>query len=272
MEYPEVSTAYEKVELIGETHMSKVYTVRYRDEILVLKEIDCSDQRDVIGFFKEVKVMAGIDHPNIMPLRTAFLEDETIFLLMPKMASDLRSRIGKIGLDEQSILIVVKQVATGLKYLHDHGVTHRDLKGSNILIGDDGQIALGDLGSNNASTKCRTFCGTVCWMAPEVLAADDSGYDQRVDLWSLGITMIELAYTQPPYYSMTPLQAMIRLLKDAPPRFDDMPTIGLIESREYSRDFKRLVASLLEKDPEHRITIDQLLAHPLVAKVKRDRL
>jgi len=162
-------------------------------------------------------------------------------------------------LDEEQIAVVCKFTLKGLQYLHNsmHKI-HRDIKAGNILLNQRGRAKLADFGVAghlaDASARRMTVIGTPFWMAPEVVR--EIGYDFKADIWSLGITAIEMAEMNPPHSDMHPMRAIFLI----PSR--DPPTLS--EREEWSDDFNDFIARCLIKDPEERWSVDQLLKHPFI--------
>jgi len=157
------------------------------------------------------------------------------------------------------VACVLLGVIQGIIYLHSQNIIHRDLKSGNILLSEDGSVKIADFGIStqlNASVtgNAKTMIGTTYWMAPEVMS---ERYDQKIDIWSLAITAIEMAELHPPNWNLKPFQLMLKLPKDPPPT--------LKEPNKFSKDFNDFLAKCLNKDSTKRPSAIQLLQHPFVA-------
>uniref|UniRef100_A0A8C7L828 non-specific serine/threonine protein kinase n=1 Tax=Oncorhynchus kisutch TaxID=8019 RepID=A0A8C7L828_ONCKI len=174
------------------------------------------------------------------------------------------------GLMEPQIQVICRQTLEALVYLHSIKIIHRDLKAGNILLTLDGDIKLADFGVSAKNTKTLqrrdSFIGTPYWMAPEVVMCEtmkDAPYDYKADIWSLGITLIELAQIEPPHHELNPMRVLLKIAKSEPPTLE--------QPNKWSQEFKDFLKKSLDKNPESRPNAAQLLEHPFVCSVKTNR-
>uniref|UniRef100_A0A8C6ZX39 Mitogen-activated protein kinase kinase kinase kinase n=1 Tax=Nothoprocta perdicaria TaxID=30464 RepID=A0A8C6ZX39_NOTPE len=212
-------------------------------------------------------MMKDCKHPNIVAYFGSYLRRDKLWICMEFCGGGSLQDIYHVTgpLSEQQIAYVSRETLQGLYYLHSKGKMHRDIKGANILLTDNGHVKLADFGVSAQITatiaKRKSFIGTPYWMAPEVAAVErKGGYNQLCDLWAVGITAIELAELQPPMFDLHPMRALFLMTKSnfQPPKLKD--------KMKWSNSFHHFVKMALTKNPKKRPTAEKLLQHPFVTQ------
>ncbi|CAL8362497.1 unnamed protein product [Merluccius merluccius] len=250
---------------IGHGSFGAVYFARdiRTKEVVAIKKMSYSGKQSIEKWqdiIKEVKFLQRIQHPNSIEYKGCFLREHTAWLVMEYClgsASDLLE-VHKKPLQEVEIAAITHGALQGLAYLHSHNMIHRDIKAGNVLLTEPGQVKLADFGSASIASPANSFVGTPYWMAPEVILAMDEGqYDGKVDIWSLGITCIELAERKPPLFNMNAMSALYHIAQN------ESPTLLSSDWTEYFRNF---VDSCLQKLPQDRPNSEELLKHAFVQR------
>jgi serine/threonine-protein kinase OSR1/STK39 len=207
----------------------------------------------------EVQALKRYDHPHVLPLYCSFVHERELWLVMPFIQCGSLQRLiherHPAGVTNEAVIVaIMRGVLSALAYVHAHGGIHRDVKAGNVLIDADGHPWLSDFGAAaiEQPQQRTTFVGTLCWMAPEVIEQGEEGYDSSADIWSFGITLLELAYGRAPLAHFPPLKVMCMTLQDAPPALDDP---------RFSAEMRDVVTCCLQRDPHARHTASQLLQH-----------
>ncbi|EGZ12123.1 hypothetical protein PHYSODRAFT_515065 [Phytophthora sojae] len=259
---------YEVLERIGEGSYGKVYKAvnKLSAEVLALKVVPVeSEDRDAFDeLTREIRILERCESPFVVQYCGSFSYESQLWIAMEFCAAgslaDLHVLRGRHVLSEAEIAAVCANVALGLAHLHSRGLIHRDIKAGNLLLNGDGVAKLADFGVSAQLTatvgKRRTVIGTPFWMAPEVI--QEAQYDCKADLWSLGITALELAEGEPPLAHMHPMRAIFLIPNRAPPE--------LREPHKYSAEFRDFLAVCLKKDPQERASAQDLLRHPFIAR------
>ncbi|GMJ04248.1 MITOGEN-ACTIVATED PROTEIN KINASE KINASE KINASE KINASE4, TARGET OF TEMPERATURE3 [Hibiscus trionum] len=266
--FPVDANDYKLYEEVGEGVSASVYRALCipLNEIVAIKVLDLEKcNNDLDGIRREVQTMSLIDHPNLLRAHCSFATGHNLWVVMPYMAGGSCLHIMKSafpeGFEEPVIATLLREVLKALVYLHAHGHIHRDVKAGNILVDSNGAVKLADFGvsacmfdTGDRQRSRNTFVGTPCWMAPEVMQ-QLHGYDFKADIWSLGITALELAHGHAPFSKYPPMKVLLMTLQNAPPGLD------YERDKRFSKSFKELVAACLVKDPKKRPTSEKLLKH-----------
>ncbi|KAI9272760.1 kinase-like domain-containing protein [Phascolomyces articulosus] len=251
---------------------SAVYTpLNYRVALKMI-DLDMFERNQIDELRRETTLMALSKHPNVLRVLGSFVEGSKLYIVTPYLAGgsclDIMKTNFREGLDELSIATILKQALEALAYLHKNGHIHRDVKAGNLLMDEDGTVLLGDFGVSSSLMDTgergvrKTFVGTPCWMAPEVM--EQAGYDYKADIWSFGITAIELATGHAPFAKLPPLKVLMMTLSSDPPTLVRETT-----KHKYTRVFKDMIDLCLNKDPAKRPTAEKLLQHQFFKQAKR---
>lgn len=260
---------------LGDGAFGKVYKARNKETgvLAAAKQIETKSEDELEDYMVEIDILAKCDHRYIVKLLDAFYHDNKLWIMIefcPGGAVDATMLELDRGLTEPQIKVVCRQMLEALAYLHSMKIIHRDLKAGNILLMLDGDIKLADFGvsaKNNKTLQRRdSFIGTPYWMAPEVVMCEtmkDAPYDYKADIWSLGITLIELAQIEPPHHELNPMRVLLKIAKSEPPTLE--------QPHKWSKDFNDFLRKALDKNPETRPTALQLMEHPFVKSVTSNR-
>jgi serine/threonine-protein kinase 24/25/MST4 len=218
-----------------------------------------SSEDDIQEIQQEITVLSTCASPYVTHYKASYLRGHKLWIVMEFLGGGSCLDLLKAGnFSELQVAVVCRELLKGLEYLHGEGKMHRDIKAANILLSESGKVKLADFGVatqlNNLMSMRNTFVGTPYWMAPEVIKSEE--YDVRADIWSLGITALELLFGEPPNANIHPMKVLVQIPKSAPPRLEG----------NYSRDFKDFIAKCLVKDPENRPFAKDLLKHRFVQK------
>ncbi|WCJ38443.1 Protein kinase superfamily protein [Euphorbia peplus] len=266
--YPLTSSDYKLYEEVGEGVSAIVYRalcVPFNEHVAI-KVLDLERlNNDLENVRREVHTMGLINHRNVLKAHCSFISERSLWIVMPYMAGGSCFHIMKSvcpkGFEQPIIATILCEILKALAYLHAQGHIHRDVKAGNILIDTKGAVKLGDFGvsasmfdTGNRQRSRNTFVGTPCWMAPEVMQ-QLHGYDFKADIWSFGITALELAHGHAPFSKYPPMKVLMMTLQNAPPSLD------YEGDKKFSKSFKDMVSACLVKDPKKRPTSEKLLKH-----------
>ncbi|XP_029132663.2 STE20-like serine/threonine-protein kinase isoform X2 [Labrus bergylta] len=256
---------------LGDGAFGKVFKAQNKQNgtLAAAKVIDTKTEDELEDYMVEIDILASCDHPHIVKLLDAFYFEGKLWILIEFCAGGAVDAIMlelERPLTEPQIRVVCRQTLEALCYLHENKVIHRDLKAGNILLSLDGEVKLADFGVSAKNTKTLqrrdSFIGTPYWMAPEVVMCEtskDRPYDYKADIWSLGVTLIELAQVEPPNHEMNPMRVLLKIAKSEPPT--------LMHPSRWSPEFSDFLRKSLDKNVDHRWSPVQLLQHPFVTSV-----
>ncbi|CAM4789742.1 unnamed protein product [Rotaria magnacalcarata] len=271
---------YELIQRIGSGTYGDVYKARHIPTAMMraLKIIKLEPGDDLNIIQQEILMMIECSHPNIIAYYGSYLKRDKLWIAMELCSGGSMQDIYHIygSLNEAQIAYILKETLKGLDYLHRTKKMHRDVKGANILLTDDGNVKLADFGvaASITATLCKrkSFIGTPYWMAPEVAAVErKGGYNHLCDIWAVGITAIEFAELQPPMFDLHPMRALFLMSKSG----FKSPTLK--DKSKWSVTFQNFVKYTLTKNPKKRPSAEKLLDHPflqghLTAQIARDLL
>ncbi|XP_067627102.1 mitogen-activated protein kinase kinase kinase kinase 5 isoform X2 [Eurosta solidaginis] len=258
---------YELIQKIGSGTYGDVYKAKriQSNELAAIKVIKLEPTDDIQIIQQEIIMMRDCRHKNIITYYGSYLRRDKLWICMEYCGGGSLQDIYQVTgpLAEQQIAYMCRETLKGLEYLHTMGKMHRDIKGANILLTEQGDVKLADFGVSAQITatinKRKSFIGTPYWMAPEVAAVErKGGYNQLCDIWAVGITAIELAELQPPMFDLHPMRALFLMSKSG----FKPPTLS--NKEKWSPTFHNFVKTALTKNPKKRPTAECLLKHPFV--------
>jgi len=229
---------------------------------VAVKQMDLAQQPKKELIVNEILIMKESSHPNIVRFIDSYLiDDSELWVVMELMEGGaLTDIVEETEFEEDEIAAICKETLLGLEHLHARNIIHRDIKSDNLLIDKTGHVKLTDFGfcAKMAADKGKraTMVGTPYWMAPEIIKQQP--YDEKVDIWSLGIMTMEMIEGAPPYLEEEPLKALYLIATHGKPNLADPD-----KSSDLAKDF---LDKALQADPEKRLTASELLKHPFLNK------
>ncbi|XP_077170836.1 serine/threonine-protein kinase PAK 5 isoform X2 [Paroedura picta] len=243
----------------GSTGIVCIATEKPTGKQVAVKKMDLRKQQRRELLFNEVVIMRDYHHENVVDMYNSYLVGDELWVVMEFLEGGaLTDIVTHTRMNEEQIATVCLSVLRALSYLHNQGVIHRDIKSDSILLTSDGRIKLSDFGFcaqvSKDVPKRKSLVGTPYWMAPEVISR--LPYGTEVDIWSLGIMVIEMIDGEPPYFNEPPLQAMRRIRDNLPPRMKDLHKVSSI--------LRGFLDVMLVREPSQRGTAQELLRHPFL--------
>eukprot|EP01113_Clastostelium_recurvatum_P010860 TRINITY_DN1545_c0_g1_i2.p1 TRINITY_DN1545_c0_g1~~TRINITY_DN1545_c0_g1_i2.p1 ORF type:complete len:359 (+),score=78.29 TRINITY_DN1545_c0_g1_i2:74-1150(+) len=257
---------FQLLEKLGEGSYGSVWKAMHRSTSLIVAIKKVPIDNDLEDIMKEIDFMKSCRSPYVVRYHGSYFKDNELWIVMEFCGAGSVCDLMKITnktLTEDQIAVIGRDVLNGLAYLHSLRKIHRDIKAGNILLNNKCESKLADFGVSgqlsDTMAKRQTVIGTPFWMAPEVI--QEVGYDSKADIWSFGITCIEMAESKPPYSNIHPMRAIFMIPSRPPPKMTDPD--------KWSKEFNDFVSKCLTKNPEARPTALELLQHPFIKRAKQ---
>lgn len=258
---------------LGAGSYGKVHLVQNRQDRseAAAKVADIDDEDGLYTFTTEIEILASCRHPNITSFLASYYDSNKLWIIIEccsggSVIDAMRKR--DRGMTEPECAVAAAQSIAALEFLHAKTIIHRDLNAANILLSDEGMMKIADFGVSTFAPKGRrnSFIGSPCWMAPEVIMCEQKPewYSNVVDIWSLGVTLIEFAEMATPHADLHPAKAMMRIISGPAPKLTDQA--------KWNQSFHDLLGVMLVKDPSLRKSAAALLTMPFVNGHERGNL
>uniref|UniRef100_A0A3P8V5X3 non-specific serine/threonine protein kinase n=1 Tax=Cynoglossus semilaevis TaxID=244447 RepID=A0A3P8V5X3_CYNSE len=245
----------------GSTGIVCIATVKTTGKLVAVKKMDLRKQQRRELLFNEVVIMRDYHHDNVVEMYNSYLVGDELWVVMEFLEGGaLTDIVTHTRMNEEQIATVCLSVLKALSVLHTQGVIHRDIKSDSILLTHDGRIKLSDFGFcaqvSKEVQRRKSLVGTPYWMAPELISR--LPYGPEVDIWSLGIMVIEMVDGEPPYFNEPPLKAMKMIRDNLPPKLKNLHKVSPV--------LKGFLDRMLVREPAQRATASELLKHPFLTK------
>ncbi|XP_056613116.1 serine/threonine-protein kinase PAK 4 [Triplophysa dalaica] len=245
----------------GSTGIVCIATVKTTGKLVAVKKMDLRKQQRRELLFNEVVIMRDYHHENVVEMYNSYLVGDELWVVMEFLEGGaLTDIVTHTRMNEEQIAAVCLSVLKALSVLHSQGVIHRDIKSDSILLTHDGRVKLSDFGFcaqvSKEVQRRKSLVGTPYWMAPELISR--LPYGPEVDIWSLGIMVIEMVDGEPPYFNEPPLKAMKMIRDNLPPKLKNLHKVSPL--------LKGFLDRMLVRDPPQRATAQELLKHPFLTK------
>ncbi|KAL0479148.1 hypothetical protein AKO1_008007 [Acrasis kona] len=279
--YPTTIDGYNIEEMVGRGTHSTIWSAHCgtKNRNVAIKKINMDNLKvdDIQNLFQnEVNMLSISRHPNIVTYRTSFTDGVHLYVVTDLLdggsMSDIMSRKFTSGIhDERLVATILKNILKALCYMHKTSHVHRDVKLSNVFVDSSGKFQLGDFAlsiplfedGHRIKSSFELASNSFCWMAPEVFS-QNAGYDYKADIWSFGITALELAYGTAPLSDLLPMQIMYHVMNESPPKLVDQ------EDFCWSSSFHDLITKVLQSNPDKRPNAAELMEHKFFKKAMSD--